>query len=242
MVKSLFSLLVLLIVVHTVHAQIGVTALIKTKFTDARTGQPVSLKYELVPSGGGAKIRGSTPSSGEFEQILTPGETYKVNCRMADGIAAPITFTLKPSSSYYELSQTLAVKILKKDDILGDWTLFQTAKSTLTSESDLMGIKDMITANRGLYVSISVAGDMEVKGKAIAKAAKKPKPVKKSKKTTAAVEQPIVDIVAERVAAVNAFFAQNLKPEALKRVTVKSGASRAGSNAWAVVGDIKSMD
>lgn len=240
MVKSLFSLLVLFVIANSVHAQIGVTALIKTKFTDARTGQPVSLKYELVPSGGGAKIRGSTPSSGEFEQILTPGETYKVNCRMADGIAAPITFTLKPSSSYYEQSQTLAVKILKTGDALGEWTLFPATKSTLTSESDLMGIKDMITANRGLYVSISVSGDMEVKGKTTGKAVKKPKPAKKSK--TPVAVQPTVDIAAERVAAVQAFFAQNLKPEALKRVSVSSGTPRSGANVWAVVGDIKSME
>src|SRR6185369_16854148 len=136
MVKSFFSLLILLAVVHISNAQIGVTALIKTKFTDSRTGQPVSLKYELVPSGGGAKIRGSTPSSGEFEQILTPGETYKVFCKMSDGIAAPFTFTLRDSKSYYEESQTLTVKILKKGDALGEWTLFPTGKSTLSSDKD----------------------------------------------------------------------------------------------------------
>lgn len=238
MVKSFFSLLFLLAFVASSHAQIGVTALVKTTFTDAKTGQPVSLKYELIPSSGGAKIRGGTPANGTFEQILKPGETYKVNCRMTDGIAAPLSFTLRESGSYYEHSQTLPVKIMKKGDALGEWTVFAPTKSALTSEKELASITEMVTTNRSLYVTVSVGGDVEVKAKG--KPAKKAKPSKKSKKAITVL--PVVDIVAERVATLNAYFAQNMKPEALKRITVKADASRTGANAWAVVGDIKSMD
>lgn len=238
MVKSFFSLLFLFAFVTSTHAQIGATALVKTTFTDAKTGQPVSLKYELIPASGGAKIRGGTPANGTFEQILKPGETYKVNCRMTDGIAAPLSFTLRESGSYYEQSQTLPVKIMKKGDALGEWMVFAPAKSVLSSEKELSTIAEMIAGNRSLYVTVSVGGDVEVKAKG--KPAKKVKPPKKSKKAIAAL--PVVDIVAERVAAMNAYFAQNMKPEALKRITVKADSPRAGANAWAIVGDIKSMD
>ncbi len=240
MVKSFFSLLFLLAFVTSTHAQIGATALVKTTFTDAKTGQPVSLKYELIPASGGAKIRGGTPANGTFEQILKPGETYKVNCKMTDGIAAPLSFTLRESGSYYEQSQTLPVKIMKKGDALGEWMVFAPAKSILSSEKELVAITEMIAGNRSLFVTVSVGGDVEVKAKTKGKPAKKAKPAKKSK--TPVAKLPVVDIIAERVAAMNAYFAQNMKPEALKRVTVKADASRAGANAWAIVGDIKSMD
>lgn len=238
MVKSFFSLLFLFAFVTSTHAQIGATALVKTTFTDAKTGQPVSLKYELIPASGGAKIRGGTPANGTFEQILKPGETYKVNCRMTDGIAAPLSFTLRESGSYYEQSQTLPVKIMKKGDALGEWMVFAPAKSVLSSEKELSTIAEMVAGNRSLYVTVSVGGDVEVKAKG--KPAKKVKPPKKSKKAVTVL--PVVDIVSERVSAVNAYFAQNMKPEALKRITVKADSPRAGANAWAIVGDIKSMD
>ncbi len=223
-------------IVISANAQIGVTALVKTTFTDVRTGQPLALKYELIPESGGAKIRGNTPSNGTFEQILKPGETYKVNCTMAEGIVAPLTFTLRASNKYYEESQTLALKILKKGDVLGEWSLFTPAKHVLNSENELAGISDMIAMNRGLYVTLSVADDPEVKP--TGKAAKKPKPTKKSK----APAIPTIDIVAERISAINAYFAQKLKPEALKRLIVKLDIPRTGVNVWASVSDIKSFE
>lgn len=232
--------IVFALLTSTLQAQIGVTALVKTTFTDAKTGAPLSLKYELIPESGATKIRGSTPSDGTFEQILRPGETYKVICKKSDGIVFPFSFTLRPSSSYYEESQTLPVTFLRKGDALGEWMLFAKDKIDLLSEKELTSLVDLISANRGLSIIISVTVDPEVKltGKTSKSSKKKSKPSKKFKKETT----PTVDVVAERISIINGFFAQKVKPEALKRITVKADSPLSGVNVWATINDIKSMD
>jgi len=237
-----FSCIIVVIALSaiTLQAQIGVTALVKTTFTDAKTGMPLSLKYELIPESGGAKIRGSTPSDGTFEQILRPGETYKVVCRKSDGIIFPFSFTLRPSSTYYEESQALPVSILKKGDVLGEWVLFAQDKSELISDKELTNILEMIAVNRGISVRISVSADIAVKltGKAAKSSKKKSKPSKKSKVESA----PTVDIAENRVSILNAYFSQKVKPEAFKRISITTDSPRQDINVSASIIDIKSMD
>jgi len=236
MLKKLFIMLVVIGISIPAVAQVGVTALIKTTLTNAKTGTPLQTKYEIIASGklGGApKVTGKTNSEGKFESIFKPGETYTLYCKPTDGVAAPFMFSVPASTEYFEIGQTLPIKILKQGDAIGEWVLFGAGKSTLASENELEGLLTLVRGNRGLTVTINVSGDMAVAAKG--KPAKKAKPSKKSK----TVAPPVVDIVTDRVNAITAYCTQQSTTEMLKRITIQPVAPNSKNDVSAIVKDFK---
>lgn len=222
MFKKLSLLLILLGMSLPAAAQVGVTALIKTTLINAKTNAPLQTKYEIISGGKlglASKITGKSNSEGKFENIFKPGETYTVYCKLTDGVAAPFSFSVPASTEYFEIGQTLPIKILKPGDAIGEWTLFGTGKSTLVSESELEGILAFVRGNRGLSVTINVSGDVVVAA-AKGKPAKKPKPSKKSKNP--APVAPVTDIRTDRINAITAYCTQQATPEMLKRITIQA--------------------
>lgn len=223
MFKKLSLMLLLLGMSLPAVAQVGVTALIKTTLINAKTSAPLQqTKYEIISAGKlglASKISGKSNSEGKFENIFKPGETYTVYCKLTDGVAAPFSFSVPASTEYFEIGQTLPIKILKPGDAIGEWTLFGTGKSTLVSESELEGILAFVRGNRGLSVTINVSGDVVVAA-AKGKPAKKAKPAKKSK--NAAPAAPVTDIRTDRINAITAYCTQQATPEMLKRITIQA--------------------
>lgn len=238
MIKKLALILLVLGMSFPAVAQVGVTALIKTTLINAKTNAPLQTKYEIVSAGKlsmSSKITGKTNSEGKFESIFKPGETYTVYCKLTDGVAAPYTFSVPASTEYFEIGQTLPIRILKPGDVIGEWTLFGTGKSTLASESELEGILAFVRGNRGLTVTINVSGDMQVAVKG--KPAKKAKPAKKSKTAAA----PVPDIATDRINAITAYCNQQATPEMLKRITIQLAPPTGKIDVSAVVKDFKNF-
>ncbi|MBK9250029.1 MAG: hypothetical protein IPM69_18470 [Ignavibacteria bacterium] len=226
MLNILASIALMLGMSLSVTAQVGVTALIRTTLINAKTNAPLQVKYEIISSGNlgvTPKTIGKTNSEGKFENIFKPGETYTIYCKPTDGVAAPYTFSVPASTEYYEIGQTLPIRILKQGDAIGEWTLFGAGKSTLSSEKELEGVLTLVRGNRGVAVTINISDDMPVATKGKPKKAKKP-----TKKSKNAPPVPVVNILTDRINAITAYCTQQSTPEMLKRITIQASGTPAG--------------
>lgn len=214
------------------------TVLLQGRVVDQQTGQPVSVRY-VISSSSGKNLKGKSTADGTFKQVVNAGESYTITFNNFDILKTSVDFSIPPSDTYYEEKKDFAVRVLRTGDQLLSMAAFENGTSSLKPEAraELEKLAAMLKENRGLEVSMTVAGD-EAPKKTVKKSSKK-KGKKAVQEDDASAAGGSSALVQARVDALRRQMEQ-IDASVVKRITfVNSPSPSATANLVVAVGEVK---
>ncbi len=136
-------------------------AMIKGKITDLYTNSPLAINIELRDTKG-AKIKiNSNSISGQFEQVLKPGEKYKVIFSGTNILREEMEWTMPDSGKYFEIEVDWKAKNIKVGSEIYKYKIFKpnTAEISTDGLAELDKLKEVIKFNRAISIELFVCSN-----------------------------------------------------------------------------------
>jgi OOP family OmpA-OmpF porin len=103
-----------------VEVQPETVVLVKGRVLDANTGEPIksTIRYEILPGGQEAGIAESNLPEGAYSIVLPAGEKYAFFAETEGYYSITEFIDLKDAAEYREIERDIAMKPVKKDEII----------------------------------------------------------------------------------------------------------------------------
>ncbi len=162
--KFILSLMMLSFI--NLFSQIGSTAIIKGEITDYYNGKPISVNIEFRDNNGSRIKIISNSITGMFEQVLKPGEHYKVLFSGDNILREEIEYNMPDSGKFFETFVKWKAKNMNVGATIYDYKLFRPNSADIIDEGMeyLNNLKEVIRFNRAISIEMTVCSKDSFKG------------------------------------------------------------------------------
>ncbi|MCX6152948.1 MAG: hypothetical protein NT007_02185 [Candidatus Kapabacteria bacterium] len=171
-------------------------ALVKGVITDEYTGEPIDVTIEIRSAAGQKFKIKSNSKTGQFDQLLSAGETYTLIFTRYDIPRTIETLRMEAGEKYFEQKVDFTVKRLTQGRVFESLNLFKQADTTLNPDAvkELDKLKELLRFNRSAKFDLKLTV-LDINRETERTIISPPEKPKKNAKPKKQIEQPKIEII-----------------------------------------------